>query len=368
MKHADVLLTGGLGYLGSVLTERLIKMGYRVRVVDRLLYGDDALRTLRHDFDFEFVNCDVRDLPKLQAAIEHCESVVHLAAIVGDPACNINKELAWDINYNATLELAHVARKSNVHRMIFASSCSVYGNASGVVSEEARLNPLSLYAESRARSERELSRLAGEEMWVTSMRMGTLYGPSRRMRFDLVANLFAANAATSRIVTVEGGQQWRPFLHVSDAADAYAAALEATELNAFEIFNVGGDNGNHRIIDLAEVVKRCEPEVEVRVASKLQDHRNYNVSFKKIREKLGFRPRLGVRDGVSRILDAFKRGDYSDFPHQKYSNVETIKTSSGLLALTQIGPQSPAAPGHRMVADNTGRTWLLQKSKNGKHD
>ncbi len=336
MKRVDVLLTGGLGYLGSLLTQRLTSSGYAVRVVDRLLYGEDALKKLQRDIDFEFVNCDIRDISKFQTIMENCRTFVHLAAIVGDPACDVNKDLSWDINYTATINLSQLAAKSNVDKLIFASSCSVYGNATDIVDEESRTKPLSLYAESRAQSELQLERVAHKKMCVTSMRMPTLYGPSTRMRFDLVANLFAANAATLHPITVEGGLQWRPFLHVFDAVEAFVCAMEADPSKSFEIFNVGGAHENYRIIDLAEVVKKCVPDLEIHQRSGIRDPRSYAVSFDKIQTKLGFKSKYTLEDGVNMIIQAFRRGEYSDFPNQKYSNVETLRNSNRILIPAQV--------------------------------
>jgi nucleoside-diphosphate-sugar epimerase len=329
--RTDIVVTGGLGYLGSVLVGNLAGRGFRVKVIDNESYGNQTLKALRRNIEFTYVNCDVRDASRLKKHIDHTENLVHLAAIVGDPACAINENLSWSVNYGGTLAVATAAKKAGLRRMLYASSCSIYGYAQGEVNEESSLNPLSIYAESRVRSEASLMDYAKDGLSVTALRMPTLFGPSPRMRFDLVVNFFAANAYKFNRITVEGGTQWRPFLHVTDAAEAYVRALEVPPTHPFETYNVGGDKSNYRIADIANLVKKTVPSVRVEVNTRIQDNRSYSVSFKKIKDSLGYSPTFEVQDGVRQIVDAFKRQEYPDFPAAKYSNVEMIKAKETLL-------------------------------------
>src|SRR5580704_10974671 len=241
----QVLVLGGAGYLGSVVVARLLERGFRVRVLDSLLFGEGSLEDVRSYAGCELVRGDVRDIGAVVKAMRGCDAVVHLAAIVGDPACDDNKQLAMEVNRAATRMLADVARGCGVRRFVFASSCGVYGASELCLDEASLVNPLSVYAQTKIDSENILLAATAADFAPTILRLGTLFGLSARMRFDLVVNVFVARAASSGKITVLNGEQWRPFLHVQDAARAVVACLEAeTSAVAGEIFNVGSASLN----------------------------------------------------------------------------------------------------------------------------
>ena len=233
-----VLVVGGAGYLGSVLCRKLLDMDYRVRVLDNLIFGDHGITELYPHPKFEFINGDMRNIQTVMNAVKGTDAVIHLAAIVGDPASALDPQETIEVNYLGTRLLAEICRYSQVNRFIFASTCSVYGasiNPNTKINEKSQLNPVSLYAEMKLKSEQGILELADENFSPTILRMATLYGLSPRMRFDLVVNLLTAKAGSDKKITIFGGDQWRPLLHVKDAADAYIRCLD------MPIHQIGGD-------------------------------------------------------------------------------------------------------------------------------
>src|ERR1700736_5340313 len=297
-----VLVLGGAGYLGSVLVRQLLEMGRRVRVLDSFMFGEQALDGVRYHPNLEVVRGDVRDVGIVVRCMRGCDAVTHLAGIVGDPACEENKELAVEVNRAATRMLANVARECGVRRFIFASSCSVYGASDCFVNEESAVNPLSVYSETKIDSEGILLGAKTATFAPPILRFGTLFGLSPRMRFDLVANLFVARAVFMGSVTVINGDQWRPLLHVQDAARACLASLEAAaESVSGEVFNVGAAELNLQIGELGRVVAQVIPQVEVE-RLQTEDRRNYRVTFDKIRERRGFDCWKTGEKGRGRVL------------------------------------------------------------------
>jgi nucleoside-diphosphate-sugar epimerase len=328
----QVLVLGGAGYLGSVVVTRLLDRGFKVRVLDSFLFGEGALEDVRTHAGCELVRGDVRDIGAVVKAMQGCDAVVHLAAIVGDPACDDNKQLAMEVNRAATRMLADVARGCGVRRFVFASSCGVYGASEFCLDETSVVNPLSVYAQTKVDSENILLAagaairegdgpgVTGGDFAPTILRLGTLFGLSPRMRFDLVVNLFVARAASSGKITVLNGEQWRPFLHVQDAARAVAACLEAeTSAVSGEIFNVGSASLNLQIEQLGEAIARVVPGTEI-VRVENGDRRNYRVSFEKIERVLNFRCERTLESGIEEIYAAIQSGLIADFTTEQFNN------------------------------------------------
>lgn len=320
----NVLVTGGAGYLGSVLGASLLAGGHRVRVLDTLLHGGEALLGLYPRDGFEFVRGDVRAAADVERSLEGIDAVVHLAAIVGDPACKRQPELAREVNLEASLALFECARHS-VERFLFASTCSNYGrmgDPSEYVSEESDLRPLSLYAETKVAVEGELLRSAGGGPAVTVLRFATLFGVSPRMRFDLTVNEFAAELATARRLEVYGEQFWRPYLHVRDAARAVEAVLAAPrETVAGEVFNAGDTRENYRKAEIVELIReRLDGDAAIQYVAIPDDPRDYRVSFAKIERALGFNATRTVADGIDEVLDVVGQGVLGDLAHPRYRN------------------------------------------------
>jgi len=324
-----VLVIGGAGYLGSVLCRLLLQRGYHVRVLDSLMFGLDPIAELEGRPGFELVKGDVRHLEMVAKAMKSIDAVIHLAAIVGDEACNLDPEETIEANHLATRMVAEVSRYYQVNRFIFASTCSNYGasrDPDAWLTEDSAVSPVSLYARMKVESERAFLELEDENFAPTIFRMATLFGLSPRMRFDLVVNNFAIRALRQRTVTVFGGSQWRPLLHVTDAAEALVKCLEAPFGKVYgQVFNVGGNELNYRIEDVAHIVKDEVPEARIVVNEGKADPRNYRVAFDKVERALAFRPKMSLRDGVREILEAVRAGRFFDWPSSRYSNAAHLE-------------------------------------------
>lgn len=309
----QALVTGGGGYLGSVLCLELLRSGCKVVVLDNLTFGGQALLPLLQHDDFRFIAGDLRDPDAVGRALDGTAMVVHLGAIVGDPACAAAPELAVAVNEKASLSLLRQASAAGVGRFVFASTCSNYGkmaDTSVLATEEHELRPVSLYAETKVAVEKELLSGRHAGLCPTVLRFATLYGLSPRMRFDLTVNQFAAEMHTTGKLTVFGEQFWRPYVHVRDAAKAIIACLEAPrEAVGGQVFNVGATTQNFRKCDIVEMVQRRlkAPAAVTRVA-KAEDPRDYRVSFEKIARGLRFAPLNTVEGGIDEVVSAFEAG------------------------------------------------------------
>lgn len=315
-----VLVIGGAGYIGSALIPKLLNEGYRVRVIDLFLYGIDPIAEFMEHPRLETIRADFRQTDALVKALRGVDTVVHLGGIVGDPACAVDEELTIDVNLAATRLIAEAAKGYGVKRFVFASTCSVYGASDQMLDEESELNPLSLYARSKIASEKVLHKLVDEDFALTIVRFGTIYGLSGRTRFDLVVNLLAAKAMFDGEITVFGGDQWRPFVHVDDAARAVNMLLRLPNGGKAETFNVGGNKENYTIENVGEIVARHVPNAKLLCSEGDQDKRNYRVNFSKIERMIGFRPRWTVDDGVHQVIDEIRAGRVTDYRDAQYSN------------------------------------------------
>lgn len=325
-EHGPVLVLGGAGYIGSHVVDLLLQRGYRVRVLDRLMYGKETLKDFEHHPRYEFVEGDAADLGRLTFAMRNAAAVVHLAGLVGDPACAVDDQFTRHTNIIITRMVKEVAQSVGVRRFVFASSCSVYGFTESEVNETDALNPVSLYAQTKIDSEKELLANNGDNFFVTVLRFATVFGHSRRQRYDLVANLFTAQAVTDGRITVVGPEQWRPFIHVRDLARAIFMVLDADPLVVQgQIFNIGDELLNMTILQLAQRVQYAVGRgIEIAVQDGTGDPRNYTVSFRKIRNALGFRSSISIEDGVKEIAEALRQSD-ADYKRAVYSNLEMTR-------------------------------------------
>lgn len=304
---ARVLVTGADGYIGSVLAPTLMERGYSVVGLDTGYYRSGWLY---HDGrDRPEIRCrDVRDLG--QDDVEGFDAVVHLAELSNDPMCETDPATTHAINHRGSVGLAEMCRAAGVKRFVYASSCSVYGTAgNGPKTEESAPNPLTAYAECKIGVERDVFKLADEQFSPVFLRNATAFGASPRMRFDLVLNNLAGLARTTgRITMTSDGTPWRPLVHVQDIADAVAAVLEAPrDAVAGEVFNVGDDDQNYRVHEIAETVGEVFPGCEVEFGSSAGDDRSYRVSFAKIRRHLPeFRCRWNLRRGAEQLQTLFE--------------------------------------------------------------
>lgn len=321
-----ILISGGAGYIGSVLARLLLSRGYHVRIIDNLRFGGETIIELLNYENFEFIKGDVRVQKKLIEALKNIDYVVHLAAIVGDPACSKEPDLARETNYEASKQFYDLANKMGVKRFVYASTCSNYGkmkDSETYVDETSELAPVSLYAETKVASENYL--LTQSKLNVckpTCLRFSTVYGLSPRIRFDLTVNEFTKELAMGRELVIFGEQFWRPYCHVYDLARSMLMVLEADEKKvAFEVFNVGDTGENYQKRMLADAILKFIPDGKVIYVQKTEDPRDYRVSFSKINKQLGFKITKKVPDGIEQIITVIKTGMLTDPDDPKYKNI-----------------------------------------------
>lgn len=327
----SVLVIGGAGYIGSALVERLLELNYKVGVLDLLVYGASPLARWERHPNFELIRGDFRRIDSVVKATRGRDAIVHLGAIVGDSACSLCEDLTLEINLRATRTIAEIGKGFGVQRLIFASTCSVYGASDEILDERSCLSPISLYARTKMESEKVLLALADDTFAPTILRFGTIYGLSARPRFDLVLNLLTAKAVQEGEATIYGGAQWRPLVHVKDVAEAIVLALQAPLSSVSgEIFNVGCNEQNYQIAGLGPILQELVPGARI-VYEATEDRRNYRVRFDKIRNVLGFKPRYTVRDGIAEIIDAFATRHIADYRDPHYSNFSYLKQNDKLL-------------------------------------
>jgi nucleoside-diphosphate-sugar epimerase len=315
-----VAVTGGAGYIGARATHELLTAGHEVTVLDSLLHGQEEVARALEDAGARVLRGDVRDAAARRSALEGASAVVHLAAIVGDPACAADPARSHAVNVEATRAL--VADAAGLGRFVFASTCSNYGRMADPlvpVDESAPLAPVSLYAEQKVLIEREQLARGGD---VTCLRFATIYGVAERMRFDLTVNEFTRDLWDGRTLEVYGEQFWRPYVHVGDAARAIVMVLEAPrERVAGGVFNVGHSDENYRKLDLVGVIRERLPAADVRFVRRDEDPRDYRVSFELIRSELGFDPVMRVPDGVAELIAGLDERRFGDPFDRRFSNV-----------------------------------------------
>lgn len=318
-----VLLIGGAGYLGSVICRRLLDQGYRVKILDNLAYGDWGIRELYNNVKFELLKGDIRNISDVVESIKGVDAVIHLAAVVGDPACIRDPKQTLEVNYLATKNIIDVCKYFQVNRFIFSSTCSVYGESpvpDKKLTEQSLLNPVSLYAETKIKCEQSILEAMDDNFSPTVMRMATLYGYSPNMRFDLSVNFITAKALFDKKITIFGGDQWRPWLHLEDASLAYIKCLEKPiEKVRGEVFNVLSEN--YKIIDVGKKINSVCPEAELQIREQQTDKRNYNVSFDKVSQMLDFQPQKRIINGVMEIKDAIERKLITSYKDSKYRTI-----------------------------------------------
>jgi nucleoside-diphosphate-sugar epimerase len=323
---ARILVVGGAGYIGSILVEKLLRMGYEVRVLDLLMYDKHTLDRFR-DTRMELIRGDCRNDESIKATLEGCDAVVHLGEIVGDPACAVNESMTIETNYAATHKIVDLCMKFGIKRLVFASSCSVYGHNDEEVNEKSGTNPVSLYARCKIESENAIMTSHVEHFIPTILRLATVHGRSYRQRFDLVVNLLSIKAAVEGRIQIFGGQQWRPFISVKDVCQGIISVLHAeSEKVRGQVFNLGDSRENYQLIQVGDIIKKLAPEVEVETLTENVDKRNYRVSFEKIKSTLGFTCESNVEDSVRDIISASRdEGLFSDYKDPKYHNILSLK-------------------------------------------
>lgn len=325
--HKTILVTGGAGYIGSTLVRMLLQENYRVVCVDKLNFGGVSLVDIWGDPNFTLHKTDVTDFKELDDIFNqyNLDAVIHLAAIVGDPACKLEPELATRTNLEASIHLLENAKRSNVRKFIFASTCSNYGkmkDSNGYVDETSPLRPVSLYAELKVGFERIiLNQEKIASFCPTVLRFATVYGIAPRMRFDLTVNEFTKELALGRELLVFGEQFWRPYCHVRDISQAIMKVLTSPENRvSYNVFNVGDTSQNYTKKMIVDEVLRQSPFGYVKFVYRDEDPRDYRVCFDKIKNQLGYTITRTVPVGVQEILTCLRMGIIENPDDHKYYN------------------------------------------------
>ncbi|MCW3057931.1 MAG: epimerase [Solirubrobacterales bacterium] len=319
------LITGGSGYIGSLLARELRDAGREVRVLDSLLHGQQDIAAEQERAGVEVIRADIRDGDARRRALAGAHAVVHLAAIVGDPACARDPQASDEVNVQATRELVADAAEAGVERLVFASTCSNYGRMTDPtvpITESGELSPVSLYAEQKVGMEKLILGGGANGVKPTCLRFATVYGVGRRMRFDLTVNEFTRELWADRELEVFGEQFWRPYIHVRDAGRAVRTVLESpAEKVAGQVFNAGRSGENYRKLDLVEEIRKQTDRGSVSYVRRDEDPRDYKVSFDKILSQLGFETLMTVPDGIAEIIAALEAEAFGDPFDGRYRNV-----------------------------------------------
>ncbi len=325
-RYEWILVTGGAGYIGSTLVRILLEEGYSVRVLDKLVFGRESLEELKSNPKFQLIRGDFTKIEDLIPCLKDIIAVVHLAAIVGDPAGNIDPELTEETNFRSVKIFAEFCKYYGIKRFIFTSTCSVYGASSNeLLSEESPLNPVSLYAETKLKAEKALFDLRNENFHPTILRLATVFGTSYRMRFDLVINLLTAFAKKRREISIFSGEQWRPFVHVKDVGNAISHILnQPLEKISGEIFNIGKDDNNYQIKEIGNIMKKIFLEIKVNIIEDKEDDRSYRVIFQKLIKNLNFTPEYDLEKGIREIADYLEKSDI-DIGDKRFSNYKKVE-------------------------------------------
>lgn len=321
-----ILVTGGAGYIGSVLVRILLDKGYSVRAMDSLKFGGDALYDVAQDPNFEFIKGDVRNDTDIDKALQGMDAVAHLAAIVGDPACSKFSDEAKEVNWTASVSLFEKAEKAGIKRFVFASTCSNYGKMTdpdSFVDENSELRPVSLYAELKVKFENYiLNERKSTKMCATALRFSTVYGFSPRIRFDLTVNEFTRNVCMTGQQEIWGPQFNRPYCHVDDLARAVMLIIESPDEKVrANVFNVGVTTENYSKRMLMEEIQKQIPDAKAIYVEKTEDPRDYRVNCDKIKNELGFTITKKVPDGIREIIKLMRSGIITDPHSQKFRNI-----------------------------------------------
>ena len=319
-----ILVTGGAGYVGAVLSKRLHEAGRPVRVLDAMIHRQEHVAAELEGLGIHVLRGDVRNGAARQQALTGVGAVVHLGAIVGDPACSRDPELSGAVNVEGTRSLLEDVHRLGVERFVFASTCSNYGRMSDPdvpVDEESVLAPVSLYAEQKVAIERDLLGGRWNGVHACCLRFATVYGVAPRMRFDLTVNEFTRELWAGNELLVFGEQFWRPYIHVNDVAAAVSLVLgEPVDRIGGNVYNVGSSDENYRKVDIVEIVKALVPRGSVSFVRRDEDPRDYRVNFDKIARDLGFNPTMSVADGVREIATALDETAFDDPFAARYTN------------------------------------------------
>jgi nucleoside-diphosphate-sugar epimerase len=320
-----ILVIGGLGYIGSILIKDLLKLNYHVNILDINYYGChlDKKTMLSPKLKIFYGDCDNKKI--LDKAMNECSDVIHLGEIVGDPAVNIDQNFSIKNNFENTVFVMSECIKKKINKFIFASSCSVYGNVAYECNEKSKLNPVSLYAKCKRECEKSILAFKSKECCPVILRLSTVYGDSPRKRFDLVANRFVIMAIKKIKISLFGASSWRPFISVNDVSRVLIKVLNAeNKIVRNQIFNVGGNKENYRIMDIINTIKKYIP-INYEFSKKIEDKRNYKVSFKKIKKVLKFVPKDNLKKIILYLIKKYKKTDINEKNINYYNDKKIYK-------------------------------------------
>ena len=323
-KLKSILVTGGAGYIGSVLTHKLVELGYNVRIIDSLIYGKDGISDLISNNSVELIEKDIRDEKTLNEAVKEIDCVIHLAAIVGDPLCKKIPIAAKQINEDATKKLVTISKEHGVKRFIFASTCSNYGSASATVDENSQVQSLSLYSSTKVNSENFILNTKNSSFEPCILRFATAHGLSPRMRFDLLLQEFLRDAILDKKIRIYGPNFWRPLAHVDDISNACITTIKSSKnLISGQVYNVGNTSENYTKKMLAEIIQEFVPSTEIEITGSKTDLRTYKVSFDKIKNNLKFISKKTIRNSIQDILSKIEKGNL-DPRASEFSNMSKL--------------------------------------------
>jgi nucleoside-diphosphate-sugar epimerase len=321
-----VLITGGAGYVGSVLAPKLLNAGYHVRVLDLFIYGEEVFDTVKSHAQIELIKGDIRDQALLKKSLPGTDAVIHLACISNDPSFELNPDLGKSINFDAFAPLVDISKDSGVRRFIYASSSSVYGVKDAEnVTEELALEPLTDYSKFKAMCEEVLEKKHAPGFTTLTLRPATVCGYSPRLRLDLTVNIFTNHAVNNKKITVFGGEQMRPNIHIEDMTDLYIESLRwADAAIDGQIFNAGYHN--HKVKEIAQMVRGIVGQGVEIVTTPTNDNRSYHISSEKIKQALGYAPKHSIEDAVTDLVTAFDAGQIPDsMTADRYYNIKRMQ-------------------------------------------
>jgi len=317
-----IFITGGAGYVGSILVPKLLNKGYEVTVIDLMIYGEEVLPSHDH---LNAIKGDIRDTDLMRRIIPGHDAVIHLACISNDPSFELNPDLGKSINLDPFEPMVQIAKEHGVKRFIYASSSSVYGiKEEPNVTEEMSLEPLTDYSKFKAECEKILKKYESDDFTAMTIRPATVCGYSPRLRLDLTVNILTNFAINKGFIKVFGGEQKRPNIHIQDMTELYCLLLELpSEKIQGKIFNAGYEN--FKVKEIAQMVKNVVGEVDIKTES-TNDNRSYHISSEYIKQEIGFEPKHSIEDAVSDLKEAFDKGLIKDsFDNEKYFNVKLMQ-------------------------------------------
>jgi len=311
MEALNILITGGAGYVGSVLIPKLISQGHYIKCLDRFFFGDEYLSSKKFESNLDLIRDDIRWFePKI---LDGIDVVLDLAALSNDPIGELNPEKTFEINHLGRVRVAKLSKKFGVKLYVLASSASIYGQQNEIVDENSQVFPITAYSKANRKAEVDVLPLNDSNFSVSSLRFASIYGISPRMRFDISVNSMVLDLYKTGKIVVRGKNNRRPFLHINDAVEAYQKILKTNiDIISGQIFNVGSDDQNFEIGRLAKkIATSINKDFELELGN-TNDHRSYTTSFKKIREKIGFIPKYSLEDGAQEIFQALERKEITD--------------------------------------------------------